>query len=462
MAKAKSKFFCKECGYESSGWLGKCPSCGEWNSFVEEKITPAASGRGTWVRADEGGRESHILELDAVEGTEEIRHHSHMTELDRVLGGGFVRGSLVLIGGDPGIGKSTLLLQVCGAMSRDERSILYVSGEESPAQIRMRADRLGIDPKCIRLLPSTDYAKIEAQIIKDKPEFVVIDSIQTMYVPEISSAPGSVSQVRETAGGLLRLAKTHGITIVLVGHVTKEGSIAGPRVLEHMVDTVLYFEGEGQNSLRILRCVKNRFGSTDELGVFEMRDKGLFSIEDPSLVMLQGRPLQVAGTAVTSCMEGSRPLLIEIQALMNQSHYQQPLRMSQGIDRLRLSMLLAILQKQIKKDLGSYDCYVNVTGGIKVKEPSSDLAVVSAVLSSLEDRPLAPDLLIFGELGLAGEIRSVSQVDKRVLDAVRLGWKKFLLPSQSEKQLSRLKLPDGIELYYVSLLNEAVDVLFHS
>lgn len=460
MAKGKTIFVCQSCGYESSGWLGKCPSCSEWHAFVEEKIVKktAAKGRGTW-HGDEAS--SQGLRLDDVRLEDNVRLLSQIPELDRVLGGGFVKGSLSLIGGDPGIGKSTLLLQVTDALAKAHRC-LYVSGEESPMQIRMRADRLGVDSKAIVLLPSTNFERIAEMIEKDKPDFVVVDSIQTIYMPELTAAPGSVSQVREATAGLLRLAKGLDCTMVLVGHVTKDGAIAGPRLLEHMVDTVLYFEGEGQQPLRVLRSVKNRFGKTDELGLFEMSGKGLTSVDNPSVALLQGRPIAVPGTTVTSFLEGSRPLLIEIQALLNPSRQHQALRMSQGIDRMRLSMLLAVLEKYSKKPCSEYDCYVNVTGGLRIKETASDLAVVAAVLSSMEERPLDSELLMIGELGLSGEIRSVPQMERRVMDAVRLGWRRFMLPSQAERSVGKNKLPDGCDLYYVSLLNEAIDLLFQS
>ena len=462
MAKAKTVYFCKECGYESSGWLGKCPNCGEWNSFVEEKIQPVkTSGRGTWV-ASHSGKEGRVkvLNLDEVNAGEEARDPSGISELDRVLGGGFVKGSFVLVGGDPGIGKSTLLLQTCDRFQAAGKNILYVSGEESPSQIRMRADRLGVKASGINLLASTDFHRIEEEIVERRPEFVVIDSIQTIYMPELASAPGSVSQVRECAAGLLRLAKSLEVIIVLVGHVTKEGAIAGPRVLEHMVDTVLYFEGDGQHSLRMLRCVKNRFGNTDELGLFEMRREGLISVADPSQALLAGRPLQVPGTVVTAIQEGSRTLLMEIQALVSPSAFAQALRTPQGIERMRLSMLLAVLQKNIRQDLSQFDIYLNVAGGMKIKETGADLAVLAAIFSSLEDRPLRDDLLVFGEIGLAGEVRSVSHPEKRVQDAARLGWKRFLLPSQAEKVVSRLELAADCEVYYISLVKEAMDLLF--
>lgn len=463
MAKSKSVFVCRECGYESSGWLGRCPSCGSWNSLIEERTTsvsPAAREGRSWLRDGETTL-PRSLPLAKVSGKETIREPSGISELDRALGGGFVSGSLVLIGGDPGIGKSTLLLQAGAALAEKGKKILYVSGEESPEQIRLRSDRLHLDPQALLLLSASEIPHIEDEIARTSPDFVVIDSIQTMYLPELSSAPGSVTQVRESAGVLLRIAKAQGVTILLVGHVTKEGAIAGPRVLEHMVDTVLYFEGESSGELRLLRCVKNRFGSTDELGLFEMKADGLLPVEHPAMAFLAGRPIRVPGTAVCSVLEGTRPLLLEVQALLTPTAYPSPQRVAQGIDRQRLGMLLAVLQKISKKDPRSYDCYINVAGGIRIRETAADLAVLSAILSSLEDRYLPEDMLLLGEVGLSGEIRSVPYPERRVQDAFRLGFHQFILPSQSELPVSKLALPDSVQIYYVSLLGEAVDLLFH-
>lgn len=463
MAKPKSKFFCKECGYESSGWLGKCPSCGEWNSFVEEKISDTPKSQAGWLDlslSHDQTTPSWRYLADVSSSQEEIRQASGLTELDRVLGGGFVQGSLVLVGGDPGIGKSTLLLQTSARMAAAGQEVLYISGEESPQQIRLRSDRLGLNPQGIRLMSSTNFEQIAQEIKDSQATFVVVDSIQTIYSPQLASAPGSVSQVRESAAGLLRLAKGLNVTIVLLGHVTKEGAIAGPRVLEHMVDTVLYFEGEPSQNLRILRCVKNRFGNTDELGIFEMREEGLRSVANPSLAMLAGRPLAMPGAAITASLEGTRPLMLEIQALMSPSHYQTATRMSQGLDRLRLNMLLAVIERFLKKDVSAYDCYLNVVGGLRVKETACDLAAAAAIISSLEDRSLADDLLILGELGLSGEIRPVSFPERRVGEALRLGWKNFVLPASVEDRMSALAQQAQANFYYVSLLDEAMDVIF--
>lgn len=461
MAKAKSKFFCSECGYESSGWLGKCPGCGRWNTFVEEKIEPEAKQRGSWLEAESAERQEQLQDLsDVTASQEEVRLDTGIAELNRVLGGGFVRASLVLVGGDPGIGKSTLLLQTSASLVAQGQRVLYVSGEESPQQIRMRADRLALDPKGLSLLTSTNFNRISEEIQQTSPDFVVIDSIQTIYQADLNSAPGSVSQVRECTAGLLRLAKSLGVCIVLLGHVTKEGAIAGPRILEHMVDAVLYFEGESSQNLRILRCVKNRFGNTDELGIFEMREQGLMSVDNPSLAMLQGRPLAVPGAVISSAMEGTRSILLEIQALLTPSQYQQSSRMSQGFDRMRLNLILAVLEKQLKRDLSAYDCYLNVVGGLKIHETACDLAAAMAIVSSLEDKSVPDDFLVLGEMGLSGEIRSISFPERRVLEAGRLGWNKFLLPAQSEERLAAIKLDPHLKLFYVGQVSEAIDLLF--
>lgn len=461
MAKAKTIFFCNNCGYESSGWLGKCPSCGTWNSFVEETINPAPKTQGTWLSAEEErGRVTvqSLAEISAEDRTE--RELSGISELDRVLGGGFVNGSLILVGGDPGIGKSTLLLQCSASLAQQDLGVLYVSGEESPQQIRLRANRLGLSPEGIDLMSTTNFDSVAEQIKKSDADFVVIDSIQTIYSPQLSSAPGSVSQVRESAAGLLRLAKNLGVTIVLLGHVTKEGNIAGPRVLEHMVDTVIYFEGDISRNLRILRCVKNRFGSTDEIGIFEMQEDGLHSVSNPTMAMLAERPLAVPGTATTASLEGTRPILLEIQALLSPSHYQQAVRMSQGVDRSRLGMLLAVIEKFLKKDVSSFDCYLNVIGGLKVKETACDLAIVASILSSMEEKNIPHDMLLLGEIGLTGELRSIRSAERRVQEAMRLGWKNFVLPSAVEQTMAKNLDPKSANFYYVSSIREAVDLIW--
>lgn len=466
MARKKTNYFCTECGWESSGWLGKCPGCNSWNSFVEvEKVTgksrkPDQPSRGNWAAAERGrtAGQNKLMSLAEVAAGENIRVPTGITELDRVLGGGLVKGSMVLLGGEPGIGKSTLVLQIIGSLPAG--SSLYVSGEESSAQVRMRADRLGIDSSGIGFLPVTDFAGILEAVTASEPEFLVIDSIQTAYVDEIVAAPGSVTQVREVAAGLLRLAKSRGITVILIGHVTKEGNIAGPRILEHMVDTVLYFEGEKLQDYRMLRAVKNRFGATDELGFFTMGDQGLSSLEKASEMLLSGRPLGVSGSVVTSTIEGTRPLLLEIQALIVPSSFATPLRMAQGLDRMRLSMLLAVLDKKTNLGLSGMDAYLNVTGGLRITETASDLAVLSAAVSSIKDLRTYYDAIILGEVGLTGEVRGISQIERRLGEAERTGWTRFVLPAANKTQLDKTKFGNRFELYYVSQINEAFDLLF--
>ena len=461
MSKGKATFVCGVCGHESRGWLGRCPDCGSWNSFAEEKEpVRQAAGRGNWaLRPDSREPEAAVLALADVPAESTPRLTSHLPELDRVLGGGFVRGSLVLIGGDPGIGKSTLLLQALAAMGRSQKA-LYVSGEESPQQIRLRADRLQLGQEPLDILAATDFETIAAVLASRKPEIAVIDSIQTLYVEALSSAPGSVSQIREATAGLLRIAKGLGIIIVLVGHVTKDGAIAGPRVLEHMVDTVLYFEGERQMAYRMLRCVKNRFGATDELGLFEMTESGLHGVDNASMALLAGRPIQVPGSVVTACMEGTRPLLVELQALLQPSAYGAPQRMAQGLDRNRITMLLAVLDKHFQLGLNNVDTYVSVVGGLRLAEPAADLCILAAVMSSQNNTPVRPACLVFGEVGLTGEIRSVSQADRRVQEAFRQGFTSFVLPGSCKLAVDRLRLPEDCDLFYVDRVGEAMDVLF--
>jgi DNA repair protein RadA/Sms len=468
MAKVKTSFFCSECGYEASGWLGRCPGCGAWNTITEERRPaeqPPSDRRAGWIAAPDAAK-AGTIRLDEVVPDQNGRMTSHLRELDRVLGGGFVRGSMVLIGGDPGIGKSTLLLQVLGNIGRTSRT-LYISGEESPQQVRLRADRLGVDPAGISILSTTDFGTVCSALMEIKPDLAVVDSIQTLDIADMSAAPGSVSQVREAAAGLLRLAKTQGTAIVLVGHVTKDGLIAGPRVLEHMVDTVLYFEGDGKQNYRILRAVKNRFGATDEIGIFEMSGHGLLEVDNASQAFLSGRPLQVAGSVVTACLEGTRPLLVEIQALLSESAYGSPQRMAQGLDRNRVSMLLAVLDKNSRGSpgpslfsLSNMDTYVNVVGGLHLTETAADLAVVSAVVSSLKNKPVRPSTLLFGEIGLTGEIRSVAQPDRRIIEGSRLGFKHVILPGSCRDSLGKTNLPESCDLLYVDRVSEALDIIF--
>lgn len=429
MAKGKmtSVFFCQSCGYESSKWMGQCPGCKAWNTMVEEIVdrTKLQTGGGQTHRQSS---EAKVCVLSEVAIREQDKVETGIGELDRVLGGGIVQGSMTLLGGDPGIGKSTLLLQVCHKVSEAGHKVLYVSGEESQVQIKMRADRLGSFGKNMLLLCETSLDAVGESIRKEKPEIVVIDSIQTMYCENVSSAPGSVSQVREATATLLQLAKGLLVSIFIVGHVTKEGTVAGPRVLEHMVDTVLYFEGDRHASYRILRGVKNRFGSTNEIGVFEMRGDGLAEVKNPSEYMLSGRPENASGSVVTCSMEGTRPLLIEIQGLVCHSNFGIPRRQTTGTDFNRVNLLMAVLEKRSGIQLSGCDAYVNVTGGLKVAEPSIDLAIVLAVVSSFRNKALPRGLVAFGEVGLSGEVRAVSQAAQRVAEAEKLGFSICLMP----------------------------------
>ena len=465
MPKAKTAFFCSDCGQETSGWMGKCPGCGSWNTIVEEKVIPASaksnSAARSWISgiSEAEAMAEHAVLLDQVTTDKEQRYSTGIHELDRVLGGGFVRGSLVLVGGDPGIGKSTLMMQVCGKGSF-HGEVLYVSGEESPQQVKLRADRLGITSDRIRLFAQTSFVQVAEAIVKIRPRLVVIDSIQTMYSEELSAAPGSVSQVREVTAGLLRIAKNTGATIVLLGHVTKDGAIAGPRVLEHMVDTVLYFEGERQNPYRIIRAVKNRFGATDEIGIFEMTDHGLVEVANASAAMLEGRPVGVAGTVVTASMEGTRPILIEIQALINETSFSVPQRMTQGLDRNRVSMLLAVLEKKVSIGLNNMDAYINVIGGMKADEPALDLAILAAIVSCIRNKPIRANVMVFGEIGLTGEIRPVPSADRRVMEAERMGFQSCILPGGCRKSIEKIRKGRLPDLLYVDNLGEMIDILF--
>ena len=438
MAKSRSVYVCNACGYETSGWMGKCPSCQTWNSLIEERTSaePQSNAKPSmhqsWITSNE------VVPLSDVSTDENPRYSSGMKELDRVLGGGFVTGSLVLIGGDPGIGKSTLLLQV-SHLAKTKGTVLYVSGEESKTQIRLRATRLGIETDHITICTQTSFEEVSESISTLKPSLCIIDSIQTLFSEELSSVPGSVSQVREVTAGLLRLAKDLLITIVLVGHVTKDGALAGPRVLEHMVDTVIYFEGENSSPFRMLRAVKNRFGATGELAFFEMTDVGLTEVENASSLLLSGRPIQVPGSVVTACMEGTRPILVEIQALMNPSNYAVPQRMAQGLDRGRIGMLLAVLEKKFSAGVNNMDAYINVVGGLKISETSCDLAILSAVYSALKDRPVRPNTIVMGEVGLTGEIRPIGDIERRLTEAARLGFSSCILPGSNKAGLDRIQ-----------------------
>ena len=456
MAKGKQKttFFCKECGFESPKWLGQCPGCKEWDSFVEEPVVKTAAGRSVTVTEHrEPSKLSEIVTND------EVRTLTGIGELDRVLGGGIVTGSLVLVGGDPGIGKSTLLLQMCKQLAEAGKDVLYVSGEESVKQIKMRADRLGTFQKELFLLSETDLDIVTEVIGRKKPEIVIIDSIQTMYREEIGSAPGSVSQVRETTSTLMRLAKSLPVSIFIVGHVTKEGVVAGPRVLEHMVDTVLYFEGDGGASYRFLRGVKNRFGSTDEIGVFEMRGNGLVEVPNPSEYMLAGKPKQAPGSIVVCSIEGTRPILIEVQALVCQTNFNMPRRTSTGTDYNRVNLLMAVIEKRMGVRMGDCDAYINVAGGMRIHEPALDLGIILALLTSYRNQSLDDETICFGEVGLAGEVRAVNMAEQRVLEAAKLGFKRCILPKVKCRQLSLTKEQTrGLELVGIESIHELLEV----
>ncbi|WWR17070.1 DNA repair protein RadA [Lachnospiraceae bacterium JLR.KK008] len=461
MAKGKTAtvFFCQECGYESSKWMGQCPGCRQWNTFVEETVsTTSKAASGSGKKASKEGQEPSSLSAIVME--EEERMGTHIQELDRVLGGGIVPGSLILVGGDPGIGKSTLLLQVCRYLSDDGRKVLYISGEESLKQIKLRAMRIGEFTDDLLLLCETNLAVIEEIIARQKPAAVVIDSIQTMYRDEVSAAPGSVSQVREATGILLRLAKDMGISVFIVGHVTKEGTVAGPRVLEHMVDTVLYFEGDRHASYRILRGVKNRFGSTNEIGVFEMRQSGLTEVANASEFMLNGRPQGASGSVVVCSMEGTRPILLEIQALVCRSNFGIPKRQATGTDFNRVGLLMAVLEKRVGLPMSNCDAYVNIAGGIRMMEPAIDLGIAMAVVSSFQNKPVNEKTVVFGEIGLSGEVRSVSMAEQRITESAKLGFTECILPRSAEETLRASgSIPKEITLKGVSSVQEAIRLM---
>ena len=451
MAKQKTVYFCSQCGHESSKWMGQCPACKQWNTFTEEKVTETKKGGAKSLKTS-----ASPMNISEVTIENEERIPTGIGELDRVLGGGIVKGSLSLVGGDPGIGKSTLLLQVCRNLANNKRKVLYISGEESMHQIKMRAERIGTFEEEMLLFCETDLDAITSAILKTKPEFAVIDSIQTMYSEEVSSAPGSVSQVRESTNVFMQLAKGLCIPIFIVGHVTKEGTVAGPRVLEHMVDTVLYFEGDRHASYRILRAVKNRFGSTNEIGVFEMRQSGLEEVENPSEYMLSGRPEQSAGSVVACSMEGTRPILIEIQALVCRSNFGMPRRTAAGTDYNRVNLLMAVLEKRLGMALSNSDAYVNIAGGIRMNEPAIDLGIVMALVSSYRNRPVDEKTIVFGEVGLSGEVRAVNMPEQRVAEAKKLGFETCILPQVCMKMVKDIK---GIRLIGVKSVNEAVGMI---
>ena len=450
--KIKTVFVCSNCGYESSKWLGKCPGCNEWNTFYEEKISNSTN---KLVSANGEKKSTKPLKLNSVVGKENTRFKTGFEELDRVLGGGLVNGSLVLLGGEPGIGKSTLILQICDKVTVNGK-VLYISGEESAEQIKLRADRLGINNDDLMFLGETDIDMIQAEILEMNPQLVIIDSIQTMYSEEITSAPGTVSQVREITARIMKLCKTNGITTIIIGHVTKDGNIAGPRVLEHMVDAVLYLEGERYFSYRILRGVKNRFGSTNEVGMFEMQNEGMIEITNPSQVLISDREDNQAGSVIVATIEGTRPLLIELQALTTPSLFGMPRRNANGIDYNRVTLLMAVLEKRAGLSLGNQDAYINVVSGIRISEPAADLGIVMAVASSFKNLSIAKDVVVIGEVGLTGEIRGVSLIEKRLKEAERLGFKKCVIPESNKKLL---KESYKLDIIGVRNINDALKSL---
>ena len=450
MAKTKTVFFCTSCGYETPKWMGRCPSCGAFNTMEEHVEKPTAVGKAKSAPVGQSRRPQRIREVDS-DG--EIRFSTGMGELDRVLGGGAVAGSLVLVGGAPGIGKSTLLLQICAQLCA-ERRVLYVSGEESERQLKLRAQRLGVAPEELFILSETRLSDVAEAVEQTQPDILIVDSIQTMYNEENDSSPGSISQVKDCTMTMMQLSKTQGITIFVVGHINKDGNIAGPKVLEHMVDCVLYFEGDANSSYRLLRAAKNRFGSTNEIGVFEMLDTGLTQVPNPSQMLLEGRPEGASGTCVACVMEGTRPVLAEVQALVTKTTFNVPRRASDGVDFNRAVLLLAVLEKRAGMKLSVFDAYINVIGGLRLDEPGADLPVALAVASSYRDAPIADDLVAIGEVGLTGEIRAVSHLNQRLGEAARLGFKKCILPrSGSEK----LDIPTGMTVYRVRNLREAIE-----
>lgn len=454
--KSKTTYICRECGYKSPKWLGKCPGCNSWNTMeetlaVSEKKTSAVKS----LARESTANVRMPKRISEVTAGDEARSKTGLKELDRVLGGGIVQGSLILVGGDPGIGKSTLLLQICQSLGRDKK-LLYVSGEESESQIKIRAERLGVTSDNLYLVSETDVELIIENINTLKPDVVIIDSIQTMNREDISSASGSVPQVREATNAFMRIAKTMGIAFFIVGHVTKEGAIAGPRVLEHMVDCVLYFEGDRQLTFRILRAVKNRFGSTNEIGVFEMRDTGLTEVENPSAMLLEGRNTDISGSSIVCAMEGSRGVMAEIQALVTPTGFGNPRRMANGIDLYRLLLLIAVLEKRARMNLSNSDVYLNVAGGLKIDETAVDLGICAAVAASQSDIPLPADMIFIGEVGLGGELRGVSQLEKRINEAHKLGFKSAIVPKQS---LRGVKVPEGFAAYGIRTISEMINML---
>lgn len=451
MSKMKTVFFCTVCGNETAKWQGKCPACGAWNTLEEHVEKPVVPGRTKSTAATTGSRRPKAI--SEVDSGNEIRFSTGVGELDRVLGGGAVEGSLVLVGGAPGIGKSTLLLQICNALCEGRR-VLYVSGEESERQLKLRAQRLGVAPDGLLILSENRLSEILETIESLKPDILIADSIQTMYMDENESAPGSISQVKDCTMALMQLSKQQGVTVFVVGHINKDGNIAGPKVLEHMVDCVLYFEGDPNTSYRMLRAAKNRFGSTNEIGVFEMLDSGLKEVPNPSQMLLEGRPTGASGTCVACVMEGSRPVLAEVQALVSKTSFNVPRRTADGFDFNRAALLLAVTEKRAGMKLSLFDAYINVIGGLRLDEPGADLPVVLAVASSYRDRAIPDDLVAIGEVGLTGEIRSVSHMNQRLQEVSRLGFKKCMIPKFGAE---KIEIPDGLTVYRARNLMEAIE-----
>lgn len=478
MAKKSNIYYCSACGYETSGWMGKCPNCKAWDTFEEKPVEPKTkkvqqAGVSTgWLEdmltkddtsgvGSSGGKSNKIFKLNEVDSQESSYYASGIEELDRVLGSGFVPASLVLVGGEPGIGKSTLLLQAASAVaSQKDSEVLYICGEESIQQVKARAERLNLSTNNINLTNEIIFENLAPIIQESNAKLCIVDSVQTVYSEQSSSAPGSVSQVRDVSAGFLRLAKSLGITIILVGHVTKDGNIAGPRVLEHMVDTVIYFEGDKYSSMRLVRAVKNRFGATNEVGIFDMTGTGLQAVENASEALLSGRPKNVAGSALTCLLEGTRPLIIEIQALLNPSSFASPARVTQGLDKNRVSMLIALTERKLGLGLGNMDAFLNVVNGLKADDPASDLALISAIISSFNEKALKEGMLLCGEVGLTGEIRPVSRVEDRIIEANKLGFKTIVLPGSNAKQANKVRTKGDLELLFVDTLSEAMDIIW--
>lgn len=452
MAKIKTKYVCQSCGYETAKWLGKCPECTKWNTFVEE-IDQKSTKKEVFI-IDKSS--SKPVSINSIESKEEERFTTDINELDRVLGGGIVKGSLVLVGGDPGIGKSTLLIQVSSNVANLGKTVLYITGEESESQIKMRAKRLGINSENLYIFAENNLSIIESYLESVNPELIILDSIQTVFSPEISSAPGTVNQIKEGTSKFMKISKKMGISTFIVGHVTKEGSLAGPKLLEHMVDTVLYFEGERYNTYRLVRAVKNRFGSTNELGVFEMRDLGLVELDNPSKILISEKPKDVAGSVIISTVEGTRPMLLELQALVSPTSFGIPKRTSTGVDYNRVGMLLAVLEKRVGLQIQNQDVYINIVGGIKINEPSIDLGIAISVASSFRNIPIDENIAVTGEVGLTGEVRAVSFIEKRIAECKKLGFKKIVVPRSNYDVVKETK---GIEIWPVDNLRQAINIV---